>query len=596
MIMKANKQIGFIYKDDESIDRILKDGDVVFERGFLREKTSTTLPITFGGVGKDLKDYKIYGNTKQQLLPDGYTQVDYIKSTGTQYIDTGVYGNLKTEIRVKASSNGESAQLFGDITTQSRAISCNFGFAQAIGSRFGNKNVAVILGNYITIDIPFELIENKNGMYIDNVEVIAFDTTDEFTTTNTLLLLNRNSSSGAIANRGFGNLYNCEIYDGNTLIRNFIPCYRNSDNEAGLYDLVNNVFYTNQGTGVFTYGSVAPTPDAPIEIVSCGDLITDSQDINYGKYKIPVNVRSDNLFDKDNANIITAYIGENYNWVYSGSAICYRIKCKPNTSYTISCFNSNETIFRGAITDSENVPTSGNNLSIYSIVRRTDNTPITINTGTNTKYILVQLSSSQYLTSIETLQIVEGSTAPTKYIPYYNETTNIYLDEPLRKTKDGSYVDYIDFVNQKVVRNIKEVILDGNENWVTASAGQNAVRFVWNTYQGAKIPSSLNVVGDILSDKFIPRTANETANKKDGIAIAESGKFVIYYELFKESTSTQFKTWLSQNNVTVDYVLATPTEESITLPNIPTINGNNTLNIETEITPSQVFIKYKSNT
>ena len=38
MIMKANKQIGFIYKNEESIDKILKDGDVVFERGFLRKK------------------------------------------------------------------------------------------------------------------------------------------------------------------------------------------------------------------------------------------------------------------------------------------------------------------------------------------------------------------------------------------------------------------------------------------------------------------------------------------------------------------------------------------------------------------------------
>ena len=65
MIIKANKQIGFIYKNNESIDKILKDGNVVFERGFLREKTSTTLPINFGGVGKDLKDYKVYGNTYQ---------------------------------------------------------------------------------------------------------------------------------------------------------------------------------------------------------------------------------------------------------------------------------------------------------------------------------------------------------------------------------------------------------------------------------------------------------------------------------------------------------------------------------------------------
>lgn len=38
-------------------------------------------------------------------------------------------------------------------------------------------------------------------------------------------------------------------------IVNLIPCYRKSDNEVGMYDLINNVFYINQGSGQFTYGS-----------------------------------------------------------------------------------------------------------------------------------------------------------------------------------------------------------------------------------------------------------------------------------------------------------------------------------------------------
>lgn len=41
----------------------------------------------------------------------------------------------------------------------------------------------------------------------------------------------------------------CKIYDNNVLIRNFIPCYRKYDNKPGLYDTVNNEFYTNQGNG-----------------------------------------------------------------------------------------------------------------------------------------------------------------------------------------------------------------------------------------------------------------------------------------------------------------------------------------------------------
>lgn len=35
---------------------------------------------------------------------------------------------------------------------------------------------------------------------------------------------------------------------------NAIPCYRKSDNVIGMYDLANDVFYTNQGTGTFSKG------------------------------------------------------------------------------------------------------------------------------------------------------------------------------------------------------------------------------------------------------------------------------------------------------------------------------------------------------
>ena len=48
-------------------------------------------------------------------------------------------------------------------------------------------------------------------------------------------------------------LYSCQIYDGsNNLIRDFYACYRKNDNVIGLYDKVNWVFYTNEGSGTFT--------------------------------------------------------------------------------------------------------------------------------------------------------------------------------------------------------------------------------------------------------------------------------------------------------------------------------------------------------
>ena len=47
-------------------------------------------------------------------------------------------------------------------------------------------------------------------------------------------------------------LYSCEVKVDWAQVRNFVPCYRKSDWEIWLYDLVNDVFYTNQWSWAFT--------------------------------------------------------------------------------------------------------------------------------------------------------------------------------------------------------------------------------------------------------------------------------------------------------------------------------------------------------
>lgn len=51
-----------------------------------------------------------------------------------------------------------------------------------------------------------------------------------------------------------GKIYNLKLYDNGTLVRNFIPS-RNSSGVLGMYDIVNNKFYTNLGTGTFVGGA-----------------------------------------------------------------------------------------------------------------------------------------------------------------------------------------------------------------------------------------------------------------------------------------------------------------------------------------------------
>lgn len=46
-----------------------------------------------------------------------------------------------------------------------------------------------------------------------------------------------------------------EIYDGETLAIHYIPCYRKADGAIGLYDIVNDAFDGNAGSGSFTIGA-----------------------------------------------------------------------------------------------------------------------------------------------------------------------------------------------------------------------------------------------------------------------------------------------------------------------------------------------------
>ena len=709
MIMKANKQIGFIYKDNESIDRILKDGEVVFERGFLREKTSTTLPITFGGVGKDLKDYKIYGNTVQSKLPSGYTQVDYIKSSGNQYIDTGVNADSNLSIKMNLSSDYHIQQRHmgaikndNGVYTRHHITLNDSTTTNYIASFTGRTNSAQNLlstiddnKHYLNLDIYNKKVSVDEETPID-LTLQPFDTELNY------WLFARNSNNSTNMSFAIMQIYDCKMYYSDVLVRDFIPCYRNSDNEVGLYDLVNNVFYTNQGTGSFTYGNMAPTPDAPIEMVSCGD-------------------RTKNLFDKNNANIINGYIQGNTGKIILGNSdlIAY-IKCKPNTQYSFqrmqiidnkgrlrigttqtipiadmavenfyykgnSEYSTNkldgyttganaeyllfyfsqisgmsqdeiDTIL-GSIQIEENpiateyesyydgykIPVNVRSENLFDINTITPNTYITnagatgsssvsnlldyipvyknkpiivsydydtlVNTtnrslvfyDTNKNYI-----SGQYYSPVSKKQqfipeqdgyirFAYDKNCTNIYISYYNETTNIYLDEPLRKI-DG-YNDYIDFANGKIVRKIKEIILDGSlsNNFNNPTINNNTIRFDIQNILLGSLRSNQN---KIICDKFISLYGNN--NDYEHIRntnTSYNNVLIVYINKIRLNlyTREEFINWLSSNPVTVDYVLETPTEEDIELPNIPTIDGNNTLNIETEITPSQVYIKYKSN-
>jgi hypothetical protein len=211
-------------------------------------------------------------NNLTPRLPNEYQEVEYVESTGTQYIDTSVAPTNKTNIKLDIDFiSGESDRWIPLIAERTRLTNSY----QEMFSIWINSNTKEIALNYADTDTTgitgtngsgrhiYSNTENK--FYLDNT-LIKTLSTSSFTSALNLYVFALNelyTGSTNIETRNCtAKLYELKIYDDSTLIRDFVPCYRKSDNEVGLYDLVNNVFYTNAGTGVFLMGEAVGTTDA----------------------------------------------------------------------------------------------------------------------------------------------------------------------------------------------------------------------------------------------------------------------------------------------------------------------------------------------
>lgn len=193
---------------------------------------------------------------KSPRLPQEYQEVEYIESSGTQWIDTGIVPSLTMGMYVKSEFINSNRCQFGCLTTITSSIArCHWGYDGLgyIYAYFGTET-----GSDIRMQTTSGITEARiqNGiMTITQNEQSISRTNNGYYPTNSIYLGAINFNGSANQNLSNSKIYIAKFYDNNTLVRNFIPCYRISDNTIGMYDLVNNEFYTNQGTGTFIKGN-----------------------------------------------------------------------------------------------------------------------------------------------------------------------------------------------------------------------------------------------------------------------------------------------------------------------------------------------------
>ena len=345
-----------------------------------------------------------------------------------------------------------------------------------------------------------------------------------------------------------------------------------------------------------------PTPDAPVEVQSVGDLVTDTTDANYGKYKIPVVVKGKNLATAQQVCNTFAQYGE----IMIDDRECIRyhnqgrytdFPYKENTQYTIT-FDykvtqrssaaldpATEVLFffysdgtKGA-TASRDAITS-HEMDVWkkgTMTSRAGKTVVAIGVPGNFYKNWINID-------VNTFQIEEGATA-TEYEPYFKQTTNMYLNQPLRKV--GVYADYIDFKNNKVVRNIGVGTSNSLSIWREQSNSYNC-GITWG------LPNCNYKANIALCTHLNYLTAS------NGVYFQFIDGIYWFFDKTLFPTKADADSWITSRKadeipLRFHYVLITPTEEplNIDLPQLP--NQTTIVEIDTQLAPTETQVEYYSN-
>lgn len=213
--------------------------------------------IEFSNINLTTDDPSIRGINS--LLPIGVELYEYLESTGTQWIDTGVKGYMNHTYEIDFQMTDTNNYRTWGVLGQSSYVGYNMSFTYANSwairweSVSGNQR---LIDNISTKDTNRHLLKISNGaIYFDNIS----KGTSAGHNTNTVINYNLFLFTINPANTTPSTNAKVKIYaykdidsDGN-FIRNMLPC--TYFGEPGMWDTIENKFYSNKGTGDFILGN-----------------------------------------------------------------------------------------------------------------------------------------------------------------------------------------------------------------------------------------------------------------------------------------------------------------------------------------------------
>ena len=203
------------------------------------------------------------------LISDEYQEVEYIESTGTQWINTGFCPTTKTKAKIDIElTKVEGVYKFIMGSRNTRLDTNGYMWEVIINP---NRLLHVQVGDYSTnriiqkeytvipgtrMKISFDPSQKQLFVNDEVIEYFNGDVGDK-KVDYPMYLLTTLYGDYEVSLKNYAisaKLYSTTIYDDDKLVRDFVPCYRKSDGVIGVYDRVENKFYTNSGTGSFQKG------------------------------------------------------------------------------------------------------------------------------------------------------------------------------------------------------------------------------------------------------------------------------------------------------------------------------------------------------
>lgn len=190
-----------------------------------------------------------------EIQQEGYTLLNYIEATGTQYIDTGISGGSSTAYEIVfdplAGWVNEYEQYFAGSHAETPKI-----FHRFWADNVATNNVQLECGNGTGNNVLFGQDSGKHTVKFDGVDVWVDGAKAGYWVTtpggwgdSSWYVFSSSTEPNLCATM---RLYSLKMYKDGELVRDFVPAKRTPDGTFGLLDQVSGTFFENAGTGAFT--------------------------------------------------------------------------------------------------------------------------------------------------------------------------------------------------------------------------------------------------------------------------------------------------------------------------------------------------------